>query len=314
MSLVPGAPPISAFVLVGATATGKSAVAHHLARDRDLAILSADSMLVYQGMDVGTAKPGVRERGGIPYFGIDLVCPERGFSTGDYLRSLRRARGRIEPYSGRLLAVGGTGLYVKALLEGFRKGPPADDAWRAEADRALSEGGLEALRQLVGSKAPGVLARVADAQNPRRLIRAVELASAGELEPSWGARCRVVGLRRSPADLRALIELRARRMFQEGLLDEARGLRQRAGGLSTSARQAIGYEEAFAVLDGRLSEHEAAKQIVLRTRRLAKRQMTWFRHQLDVSWIEVASGEPVAAVAGRVYDEMTRNGPALLHI
>jgi len=285
-----------AFFLVGTTASGKSAAAQFIAERGGHRVVSADSMNLYRGMDVGTAKPSPAERARVEYAGIDLADPTEAFSVAAYLEAVRPAFG-----SGReTIVAGGTGLYVKCLTEGFDDVPPGDARLRAELE-AL---GLPELQRRAKAEAAALYEKLpaCDRENPRRLVRILEMAR-GPSRPvrsAWGSRPRpkVAGLRIPRPHLLRRIVARTERMYADGLLDEARALMGRT--LSRTARQAIGYAEAFAVLRQEISLDEAKERTIIRTRRLAKRQATWFRNQLDVEWIDVPEGAPVGQVAGEV--------------
>ena len=342
-----------AFVLVGPTAVGKSDVAQWIAEKLGVPILSADSMLVYRGMDVGTAKPTPAERGSVPYFGIDCVEAGAPFSTGAWLAFVRRQMAAYEegkramtdgeekgigerkksPISHppspisylasggaeapQLVVAGGTGLYVRALLGGL-DAPPSDPAARAKWTNLYHAAGRDALLQAVESRPEArALLSPDDLQNPRRLIRALERADAGEMAPGGDGRNSgdgrtvfgqpVAGLLMPRDRLAARIAARIDKMFKAGLVEEAVALRA-AGGLSDTAAGAIGYAEALAVADGLLSPQEARERIAARTRQLAKRQMTWFRHQLKVEWVDVAEGDTPATLGTKVMEVWKRHG------
>ncbi|MBN1557347.1 MAG: tRNA (adenosine(37)-N6)-dimethylallyltransferase MiaA [Lentisphaerae bacterium] len=307
-----------AFFLVGPTASGKTAVAQHLAERGGYAVLSADSMLVYRGMDIGTAKPTAAERRRVPYAGLDLTTPDRPFSAAAYRR---RALGALRAHAaaGRpVIVAGGTGLYVKVLMEGLDAAPGPDAALRAAWENVLREQGVEALQAALRRQRPDLYAALDDPRNPRRLVRALEKAAAGAAgaaaprgpAPGGG---RPAGLRPEPALLKSNIESRITAMYRNGLLDEVARLLERYGGLGRTAAQAIGYAEAAAVLEGRLGRAEAMERTRLRTRRLAKRQMTWFRHQTRVCWIDVEAGMDTAAVARAVRAVWDAEGPSRLY-
>lgn len=297
--------------LVGPTASGKTDVAHVLARTLGLPVLSADAMMVYRHMDLGTAKPSEEERRSFRYFGLDLVDPDLPFSAGAYLACAREA---LVAEAGPWLVVGGTGLYIRCLLQGLDPAAPSDLSWRAEAEALLAAGGLPALQEKVRARFPEAYARLADPANPRRLMRAWECAAAGDAmpvrRPPPGP---VAGLRPTPDLLATRIEARVRAMYGRGLLEEAAALRDRFPHLSDTARQAIGYREAFAVLQGDLAQEEAIAATVRRTRQYAKRQMTWFRHQLRVEWIDIGPATSVEACAERVAAVWNRHGYLALH-
>ena len=308
---------LHAWFLVGPTAVGKSAVAQWLAEKRKATLVSADSMLVYRGMDIGTAKPSPAERGEVPYWGLDCVEPDQSFSVGDYLRSLA-GLAQAESSGRPLIVVGGTGLYIDCLLRGLTSRPPPDLLERARLESLHRQGGVPALQAEVERLAPGRLAELADPRNPRRLIRAIELAHQGVLSKTMLQRGppkpRLTGLRMDPAQLAGRIARRVQTMYHQGLLEEARALRGRYPALSETARQAIGYAEAWQVLDGTLAPSAAQEITARRTRQLAKRQLTWFRHQADMAWIEAEPGATVARIAASVEAQWELDGPTTLHL
>ncbi len=301
----------SAFVLVGPTASGKSAVAQLLAEQTGVSILSADSMNIYRGMDIGTAKPSPEERANVKTFGVDLADPTENFSVGSWLNAVRPAfqhRGQLKKKEGGVSAspivVGGTGLYVKCLLQGLDDIPTADGALRDRAENmTLAELQAEACRA-----APEAYAALADKENPRRLIRLLE---GRKISGSWKTEMPVViGLHVERDVLHRRIAERVEKMYADGLLEEA----QRLAGLelSSTAQHAIGYAEAFAVLRGEMTEAEAREKTIIRTRQLAKRQMTWFRNQLNVEWVEASDYSNLGQLADRVYTAFTERGPVSL--
>jgi len=327
-----------AFVLGGPTATGKSVVAHLLAAELNACILSADAMLVYRGMDIGTAKPTAAERARFGYGGLDLVEPGTDFHVAAWLDHARVFLAQARAAGRPVLVVGGTGLYLKCLLTGLTAQPSADPVWRAAAEHMnLAE--LQAHLQQVAAARYAALTE-SDRQNPRRLIRAVELArglpspeshgqplaqaleepprrvgepevgDAGQQPPPSVPNAPTPCLRLPTPLLWRRIEVRVDAMFNQGLLDEARRLREKCPQFSACAQQAIGYAEAFAVLDGALSARGARERIAIRTRQYAKRQMTWFKHQADVAW--VAAEAPVAEVAASVLQIWRNHGPSAL--
>ena len=268
--------------LAGATATGKSALVQALAERTGAAILSADAMLVYRGMDIGTAKPSAEERARVPYYGLDCVAPDEPFSTAAWLDCAHAAQAQCEREGRALYVTGGTGLYFSALLRGLDPAPPRDSALAAELE-ALSPDELRA--RLARHR---VTLPPAEAQNPRRLVRALELLERGHPLPSaWlGApKPPLLALTWERSLLHERIAWRVDQMFREGLLDEAEALRAHFPEWSRTACQAIGYAEAFACLDGRLSREAARERIIIRTRQLARRQETYFRHQFAVTWL-----------------------------
>lgn len=306
-----------AWVIAGPTAVGKSAVAHALAIERGAAILSADAMAVYRGLDIGTAKPPAAWLAEVPYYGLNLVDPDQPFSVEAFLKAARRAVSETEAAGRLLIVVGGTGLYLSALLRGLDAGPPPDPAVRARWERVLAEEGVAGLQAALRARDAHAYARLADPQNPRRLIRALERAETGAVPPArWreAAPRPIVVLFLEPDVLRRRIAERARAMFERGLLDEAARIRNRWPVLSPTASQAIGYAEAFDVLDGRRSIDEAIQRTAARTWQLARRQMTWFRHQLSVSWIDGTNVQSTAEWVNAVRRQWEQDGPSLLHL
>ncbi len=297
------------FTLAGPTACGKTAVAHCLAERLGARILSVDSMLVYRGMNIGTAKPSLAELSAHGYAGVDIVDPSETCSVGRYLEAVR------EPLAGRgktWIAVGGTGLYFRCLVQGLAPRPTADAVARAEAEATWQTGGLVALQNLIRRAAPQAFERLRDPNNPRRLIRAYEVArQGGDASPpaTWQDPPSLVGLWREKAELDVRVAERVRHMFNAGLLDEVAALRDRWPSLSNAALQAIGYREAFAVLDGRLSCEAAIEETIRRTRRLVRRQMTWFRHQARMQWVRVRPDCSPDKIADEVLRLWERDGP-----
>lgn len=303
-----------AFFLVGPTATGKTAVAQRLAETHQAEILSADSMLVYRGMDIGTAKPSAPERAGIHYWGVDVVTPAESFNVARFLAEARRCFEAAESAGKPVIVVGGTGLYIKALLEGLDELPELPATGRGKWQALFEREGVEGLRQALGQRNPAWLAALPDQANSRRLIRALELVEAGCPMPprSWRGRetsAAPTGLAMARELLVARIEARVTAMYDGGLLDEVQSLLDRGWDPSGTAAQAIGYAEAIACLAGRLSRPEAMRLTAQRTRQLAKRQMTWFRHQMTVSWVPVGVAMSVDEIAAQVSADWDRLGP-----
>lgn len=303
-------PRLSAFFLVGPTAAGKSEVAERIAADRDWDLLSADSMMVYTGMDIGTAKPSPAVRARLRYHGLDRVNPDQPFNVWEYRRHaldvLRRNAAEGRP----TIVVGGTGLYIRALVQGLDPATGADEGLRAHGAELLKTGGIAALQDLLRQKDPAALAALDDPLNPRRLIRALEKAGQPgaartvtrlELAP-------MAGLTLDPDALARRIQARVEGMFQQGIEAEVRTLLARYPALSDTARQAIGYAEVIDGLAGRCSRAEAIERIVRRTRQYAKRQRTWFRHQVNVKWIDFAPDSDIAHTAERVREHWDHHG------
>jgi len=292
--------------IVGPTASGKSALALRLARERGGEIVSCDSLQVYRGLDVGSAKATSAERAEVEHHLLDVADPGDVFSAADYARLARaaldgvRARGRLP------IVAGGTGLYLRALLVGLFEGPARDEAVRRRLEGLADRFGDPRLHRLLGRVDPVAAARI----SPRdrvRVVRALEVYRATGrplseqqrqgAEPLRGYATLVVGLDPGREALRAAIEARTRQMLEQGLIEEVRGLLSR--GMDPLARplQAIGYRQAVSVLRGEMTVQEAEGAIVTATLRFAKRQMTWFRHQADVRWFARAERAHEAVLA-----------------
>lgn len=303
-----------AHFLVGATASGKTEVAHLIARRTNVPILSIDSMQVYRGMDLGTAKPTQEERHGIAYYGIDIADPDADFSLAQFCSYVSGIAGDI---SGDIIVCGGTGLYAKALTRGLEDGPVPDRELRERLDAMLAESGVEAIRQELKNTAPEVYASLKDKENPRRLMRAIERAHAGApLADSWVDDSGVVltGLDVHADRLKDRIGVRAAKMFADGIVDEVESLIAKHGALSRTASQAIGYSEALGVIAGNLSEERAVEVTATRTRQLAKKQRTWFRHQAEIDWIERSDSASIEELADLVIESWNRNGSVELKV
>lgn len=286
--------PANQFCLAGATATGKSSVVQALAEKHGAAILSADAMLVYKGMDIGTAKPTEAERGRVPYYGLDCVTPEELFSTEAWIAQ-GVERWRVESPERSLFVTGGTGLYFSALLRGLEPSLPANESLRAELEQLTLE---ELQTRLPESVAPQI-----DRKNRRRLVRAIEIIESGHALPTaWEKqdKPRVFALTRERSALHRRIALRVEQMYAEGLLEETQQLLKDYPTWSRTATQAIGYAEAIGVLTGELTQAEAMEKTVIRTRQLAKRQETYLRHQFDVTWICAEDSDTLATLVSRV--------------
>lgn len=292
-----------AYVLCGPTASGKTEVAHRIARRQGWPLLSADSMQVYEGMDIGTAKPSIDERKGLTYGGLDWVTPDRSFSVGAYRQAAMHFLQGLSQ-SVPVLVVGGTGLYIKALLMGLDEMPPIDPAVRGEVQKIYTESGLIGLQTELQDLSQDRYDRLADPNNPRRVMRALELAKMGvPLQPTWSAtrmQGTVTVLDVDRERLHQRIHVRAKNMFASGLLDEAEALQKRWPTLSRTARHAIGYQEAWAVQAGDMQVDDAVAQTEKRTRHYARRQRTWFRHQLPADSVEVQPNESVESLADRI--------------
>ncbi|MDI9497810.1 MAG: tRNA (adenosine(37)-N6)-dimethylallyltransferase MiaA [Bacillota bacterium] len=291
MTAVPAAPKMLA--LTGPTASGKSALALALARRLGGTILSADSMQVYQRLDIGTAKPSAAERARIPHELIDLVPVTAKFTPADYVTAAGEAFRRCAAARRTPVLCGGTGQYVEALLTGEDyAGLPYDPGLRGQLHAIWQEEGLEPLVRHLEELDPG-RAQSVDRLNPRRVIRALEIALAGEggaarPQPNRLARPAVlVILDPTRPWLEDRIRARIDLMFAAGLADEARWLLEQNLPEDATCMQAIGYKELFPWLRGFESEAEARERLVIATRRYARRQRTWFRRYERIQGLEI---------------------------
>jgi tRNA dimethylallyltransferase len=291
---VAGAP----VVVLGPTAAGKSDIAMAAARAvPGTEIIAVDAMQVYRGMDIGTAKPSAADRAAVPHHCLDLVDPSADFTVADYRRAYDEA---IEMITGRPLLVAGTGLYLTAVVD--RLDVPG--VW-PEIRVELAGDDVGALWRRLSELDPVAAQRI-EPGNRRRVVRALEVClGSGRPFSSFGpgvgsyppTDAVLIGLRWPRPRLARRIERRVDEMIAAGLLDEVARL---AGeGLSRTARQALGYKELLAHLDGRMTFDEAVAEVVTRTRRLAVRQERWFRRDPRVRWYDVY-GDPVSELAATV--------------
>ncbi len=299
-------PPL--LVIAGATATGKTglsiAIAQSLASEGVPAeIISADSRQVYRGLDIGTAKATAADRSGVPHHGLDLVEPDEPFTLADFAAHAHDALAAIATRGGIAILVGGTGLYLRAVGRGIDTDAlPSDPELRASLEADLARDGLEPLVTRLQAAAPRRAART-DLRNPRRVVRALEIAALeGDRDSppprGYGGPAAWIGLTVDHATHREWIAARARGQFEAGLVEEARGLRARFDP-TLPALSAIGYREAWAVIDGSMSVEAAIAEDARRNVGFAKRQRTWFRSEPGIEWLDATDqqGARAAAVA-----------------
>lgn len=274
-------------ILAGPTASGKSAAAMRLAEALDLEIVSADSMQVYVGMDVGTAKPTLDERARVPHHMLDVVTPAEPYSVAQYVRGAEAAIDEVLGRGRLPLVTGGTGFYLRALRDGLPTVPPADPAVQAPLWELVAAGRLAELVAELEALSPADASRAA--QNPRRVVRSLEVLrrtgrppSAFPLLPPRHEYALAV-LRPDPPLLATRVAARTGRMFELGLVAEVAALLA-AYPQQPTALQAIGYKEVARHLRGELSEAEAQELVTVGTRRYAKRQITFFKGFADASW------------------------------
>jgi tRNA dimethylallyltransferase len=279
--------------VVGPTASGKSDLGLDLADAFGGEIVNCDSLQLYRYLDIGTAKTPPQERRGIPHHMIDIIDPDQVYTAGEYSR---RARAVLDDIANRgrvPIVVGGTGFYLRALLEGIFAGPAADEPLRRRLARRP-----ERLHRLLKRLDPAAAARI-HPNDTKKLIRAIEVClqarrPLSELQPHRqpleGYEIFRIGLAPDRAELRARIDERCRLMFERGLLDEVRLVVSRFG-RDAKALEAIGYREALMALDGEISIAQGIALTQLHTRQYAKRQMTWFRREPEIAWFSGAGNQ-----------------------
>ncbi|HLW18112.1 MAG TPA: tRNA (adenosine(37)-N6)-dimethylallyltransferase MiaA [Actinomycetota bacterium] len=290
--------------LIGPTASGKSSVGLGLAETFGCEIVSADSMTVYRGMDIGTAKPTLEDRARIPHHLIDVIDPGEGFSVARYQRLAREAMSEIRSGGAVPLVVGGSGLYFRAAVDDLDF-PPTDADVRSRLEREDGETLAARLKREDPEAATFV-----DLANRRRVVRALEVIEiAGKpfssFRDAWGryTPAIVAGLSPHLEILDARIEQRLRGMVDRGLLDEVRTLIDDGFRDALTRSQAIPYRQAVDLVEGSMKEDAFFEQAARATRRLARRQLSWFRRDPRIRWFDGAQTERVAAEVGAYYSE-----------
>jgi tRNA dimethylallyltransferase len=279
-------------VLAGPTASGKTALALELARHFPLEVISADAMMVYKGMDIGTAKPTLEERAAVPHHLLDVVNPNEAFNVADYVRLAEAAIQDVFARQKIPLVVGGTGFYIRALSEGLPTTPEADETVQAELYKRLEREGLEKLLGELEAFSSKDAHRTE--RNPRRVVRALEIIQRTGKAPSEFPRTTPAFpydkfiLAPTMEQLRPRIETRTETMFASGLVDEVIHLFRRYPKLPT-AKQAIGYKEVVDYLAGQITLDQAKASVTLATSQYAKRQRTWFRKEAGKVYEALAS-------------------------
>jgi tRNA dimethylallyltransferase len=316
-------PPRPLIVLFGATASGKTALALELAERFGGEILSCDSVAVYRHMELGTAKPSLAERAMVPHHCLDLFDPDEACTAGDYARHAREALGGIAERRALAIVAGGTGLYLRALIDGLSPAPQADPALRSLLRRRVAVRGAEHLHRTLRR----LDARAAAAIHPNdvpKVVRAIEVSltarrpmttqwQEGGREALEGYRVLRLGLAPQREELYHRINRRAAAMFANGLVDETRGLIERFGP-ECRPFGSLGYAEAAAVLRGELTLDAAVAQAQQGHRNFAKRQATWFRREGElhpVHWLQGTGDDPsVVAKASTLVEAHVRAATA----
>jgi tRNA dimethylallyltransferase len=287
-------------VILGPTASGKTALSLHVAEQLHGEIISCDSVAVYRDFEIGTAKPSKEERRRVPHHLIDIAGPEELVTAGDYSRLARPAIGDISKRGLLPIVVGGSGLYLRALLEGLFPGPPRSEELRNRLRERAAERGTEYLHELLRRMDPAAAATI-HANDVPKVVRALEVSISARApitglwqqgrDPLPGFRILRVGLNPERDALYQRISQRAREMFLAGLVEETRMLMERYGP-SVWPLKSLGYRQTMQYLRGELSLEQAILAAQQVHRNYAKRQITWFRREPDVHWIEQFGSDP----------------------
>jgi tRNA dimethylallyltransferase len=322
MSTAPRAESPLVIVLVGPTASGKSEVALELAPRLGAEIISADSRQVYKELDIGTAKPHPEALRAVKHHFVDEIPPDREFSAGEFGEKGRRLIAALLARGKRALVVGGSGLYLRSLIDGLFEGPGASHEIRQRLEREVDAGHTaELLEELRRVDPEG--ASHADPTKPRRIIRALEvhaltgrplsqLQHESRLAPTFEAR--QFGLLWDREELYRRIEHRCDEMLSRGLLDEVEKLERMGYDARLNALNTVGYAEAFAYRRGETSYSEMVRLFKQNSRRYAKRQMTWFRADKRIHWIPMVEGRSALDVAVEIERGFLASGSAFSYI
>jgi tRNA dimethylallyltransferase len=280
-------------VLLGPTASGKTALSLEIAKRFHGEIVSCDSVAVYRGFEIGTAKPTAAERACVPHHCIDIISPDREYSAGDYQRDGRAAIADISARGLLPIVTGGTGLYLRALLEGLFEGPQRSEPLRARLRRSAARHGAGWLSRVLDRLDPAAAGRI-HANDTPKLIRAIEVslearrpiteAWTASAKPLTGYRILRIGLAPERAALYPRIDARAAAMFERGLVSETARLMAQYGG-ERRIFDSLGYRQARQLLTGELNETQAIGAAQQGHRNYAKRQFTWFRREPEVRWL-----------------------------
>lgn len=292
-------------VILGPTASGKSILAINLAQQFSGEIVSCDSVAVYRHFEIGTAKPTREQRALVPHHLLDIAEPDQPFTAGEYARQARAVIGDIAQRERLPIVVGGTGLYLRALLEGLFPGPQRSEDLRARLRERAAERGSPYLHRILARLDPAAAANI-HANDAPKLIRAIEvcLTSRSRMSELWqqrgrdplrGYRVLRIGLNPPREKLYQRINQRAAAMFEQGLVEETRSLLERYGSTAVTPLESLGYRQTAQLLRGELTREQAITATQQGHRNYAKRQMTWFRREPDVLWLEGFGDDPAIA-------------------
>ena len=282
-------------VIIGPTAVGKTKLSIDLAHRLDGEIISGDSMQIYKGMDIGTAKISVNEMEGIRHHLLDIKSPEEDFSVAEFQANVRPLIKKIANQAKTPMIVGGTGLYIQSVLYDYQfTENPSDPEYRSKLEAELKDKGAQAIHQLLGKIDPESAEKI-HPNNSRRVVRALEVfhctnktmseyINSQEQEPLYDVA--LIGLTMDREILYDRINQRVELMIKQGLLEEVKELYDK-GIRNTQAIQAIGYKEIYDYFDGKMTYDEAIHQLKQNSRRYAKRQLTWFRNKMEVKWFDM---------------------------
>ena len=296
-------------VIAGPTASGKTALAVELARRLDTEIISGDSMLVYKGLDIGTAKPGKKEMGGIRHHLIDILDAGAGFNVTDFINLAKPVITFLNQQGRIPILAGGTGLYIKSLVEGYQFNKTSGDPeYRESLQRLAEEKGREYVFDMLRKVNPDAAERL-HINNFRRIIRALEVYHLGGEQISEEKASELaydvfaIGLGWERSVLYERINRRVEIMMEQGLYNEVEGLLKNGISDSCQSMKGIGYKELLPAVRGEISLDEAADKIKQNTRHFAKRQLTWYRKMPYIRWYD-AQAEADEKLADKIYHDM----------
>ncbi|MCP4266513.1 MAG: tRNA (adenosine(37)-N6)-dimethylallyltransferase MiaA [Candidatus Brocadiaceae bacterium] len=300
----------SLWILTGPTASDKTEIGFNIAKEINSEIISADSMLIYRGMDIGTAKPLLSMRELVPHHFIDIVDPWESYSVGKYVEDVEALINSNSEQKRKFLIVGGSPLYIKGLVNGIFNGPEADWDLREELEKIAEKEGSSHVHDIL-QKIDPVKAKELHPNDLRRIIRAIEVYKitgepVSELQERYkfernNYKFKIISITRERGEIYRRINERVDAMFDKGLVGEVKSLLDGPKGLSKQAKQALGYKEVIQYLEGELTLSDAKELVKLSTRRFAKRQMTWFRSFRDIHWLEAKEHDGPGVITDKVF-------------